>query len=663
MDRLPSVKSIDIRNVQTSDETSNSLNLEEKKETINKEATVTTQSSDSAKRARLDRDSRHKNNGSAPVLTSRRPKASEKTDSVDTKRPKTNASAPAIMPKRRAKEKADREIKGQTLRGSSTRVRYGSGQMKVFESRRTNVWRELHVSKPGASERSLVGLALIAEPGIDCVSDLLNKKTLNDIWKHLRNDSHGVEELGQMASSLGQTLADKINSVAKNGSQENKDFQYAVSISSGDLFKEQVETNLLLIGSNKRSEQLLDNMKSFVNLIFASFKEGAANDLLTNGLEVEIFYDPADIAGEIYIPKIKDIAPGANGAISIYACGEKRIVLKQIRIPVAQTNSVCVCSSELAAESRMHFQAAGGGHKNVLGCIGLTRMSNEMLALGLEYAPYGSVEAFITKLRALANQGKINALDKHIAKVTILHDMLEGLCHVQKERGILHLDIKPPNFYIGQTGVIKLADFGTSKAGEEANLNTWVVENPAWTAPEFDMGAGDINEAKASLKSAAEKRKTALRTAGDGKSDEVKKEIKKLNKETDKSLAALSYKVTQHCDTWSLGVSAFELFFGFHPFMGDGHPATRKTIKEFCAIDSANARKKYFSDLIESKKDSFLSGDDLNDDAIDLIVQMLAPAPEDRLDLAAARDHKIFNVKWLNTATAYDVIMKIADSQ
>lgn len=155
----------------------------------------------------------------------------------------------------------------------------------------------------------------------------------------------------------------------------------------------------------------------------------------------------------------------------------------------------------------------------------------------------------------------------------LLAELADGLAHAHA-RGILHLDLKPANVLLADTGEPMLLDFNLSFDATEANREV-VGGTIPYMAPEQLID---------------------LRTRGKGQLDE-------------------------RTDLYSLGVMAFEMLTGEHPF-----PVSSRTLAEFNGLIAA--REKGPPSLVE-----------LNPEitpAVEAIVRkLLAPAPADRYQSAA----------------------------
>ena len=115
-------------------------------------------------------------------------------------------------------------------------------------------------------------------------------------------------------------------------------------------------------------------------------------------------------------------------------------------------------------------------------------------------------------------------------KRTVLIQLLRGL-DIAHRNGIIHRDVKPENILVNDRWQVKLADFGLALSAGESNLTskTSLIGTPAYMSPEQIRGE----------------------------------------------------KIDERTDLFSAGIVAFEMYCGYHPFLGSDAKSTLNSILSF----------------------------------------------------------------------------------
>jgi serine/threonine-protein kinase len=141
---------------------------------------------------------------------------------------------------------------------------------------------------------------------------------------------------------------------------------------------------------------------------------------------------------------------------------DKRVALK---VPHKQNLDF----GELLREPRL---LASLNHPNIVTILTAEKQENVFFIV-MEYVPGETLEAVI------AHEG---ALD--IARaLDYTCQICNAVDHAHKQ-GVLHRDLRPSNVLVGDTGLLKVADFGTSRFLEIAAHGTTVIGSPPYMAPE-----------------------------------------------------------------------------------------------------------------------------------------------------------------------------------
>ncbi|MDP3684487.1 MAG: serine/threonine-protein kinase, partial [Ignavibacteria bacterium] len=91
-------------------------------------------------------------------------------------------------------------------------------------------------------------------------------------------------------------------------------------------------------------------------------------------------------------------------------------------------------------------------HPNIVSVYGFTEQ-NGILGIVMEYVEGETLEKLITRKCKLETKEAL----------TILQQMLEGVGHAHS-KNFIHRDIKPSNIILNKEGIVKIMDFGISKA-------------------------------------------------------------------------------------------------------------------------------------------------------------------------------------------------------
>lgn len=128
---------------------------------------------------------------------------------------------------------------------------------------------------------------------------------------------------------------------------------------------------------------------------------------------------------------------------------------------------------ELLREPRL---LASLNHPNIV-TIMTAEKQEHVFFIVMEYVPGETLEALI------ANRGPLDiptALDYTC-------QICNALDHAHKQ-GVLHRDLRPSNVLVSDSGLVKVADFGTSRFLEIAAHGTTVIGSPPYMAPEQFQG-------------------------------------------------------------------------------------------------------------------------------------------------------------------------------
>ena len=125
--------------------------------------------------------------------------------------------------------------------------------------------------------------------------------------------------------------------------------------------------------------------------------------------------------------------------------------------------------SELLREPRL---LAALDHPNVVSITTAEKQEN-LFFIVMEYIKGETLENIIAK---------DGTLDATIA-LDYAYQICEAVEHAHQQ-GVIHRDLRPPNVLIADSGILKVADFGTSRFLEIAAQGTTLIGSPPYMAPE-----------------------------------------------------------------------------------------------------------------------------------------------------------------------------------
>jgi eukaryotic-like serine/threonine-protein kinase len=161
---------------------------------------------------------------------------------------------------------------------------------------------------------------------------------------------------------------------------------------------------------------------------------------------------------------------GSGGFGTVYLAEDTWIDKKvALKVPHRQTAEF----GELLREPRL---LASLNHPNIVTIMTAEKQENVFFIV-MEYVPGETLESMIARKGAL--------------EIPIALDYTCQICnaldHAHKH-GVLHRDLRPSNVLVSDNGLLKVADFGTSRFLEIAAHGTTVIGSPPYMAPEQFQG-------------------------------------------------------------------------------------------------------------------------------------------------------------------------------
>jgi serine/threonine protein kinase len=168
---------------------------------------------------------------------------------------------------------------------------------------------------------------------------------------------------------------------------------------------------------------------------------------------------------------IKVIGKGGSSVVYKARVNENGqiVAVKQIDTDGLSKDQISSLKGEIETIKELH-------HPNIISYYGTQQALNK-INIFLEYADRGSLRQFYQKKGPMSESQVINCTRQILGGLQYLHN-----------KGIAHRDIKCANCLLTQKGVVKLADFGSSKRFESESLVSGLKGTPNWMAPEVIKG-------------------------------------------------------------------------------------------------------------------------------------------------------------------------------
>ena len=167
------------------------------------------------------------------------------------------------------------------------------------------------------------------------------------------------------------------------------------------------------------------------------------------------------------VGKYKILSPLGSGGFGTVYLAEDTWINKKVAIKVPHRQNVDF--GDLLREPRL---LAALNHPNIVSILTAEKQEN-IFFIVMEYVPGDTLEVIISRdgvielPRALDYTCQIcNALD-----------------HAH-QHGVIHRDLRPGNVLVTEGGMLKVADFGTSRFIELAGHGTTIIGSPPYMAPE-----------------------------------------------------------------------------------------------------------------------------------------------------------------------------------
>jgi serine/threonine-protein kinase len=167
------------------------------------------------------------------------------------------------------------------------------------------------------------------------------------------------------------------------------------------------------------------------------------------------------------IGKYKILSALGSGGFGTVYLAEDTWIDKKVALKVPHRQSVNF--GELLREPRL---LASLNHPNIVTVLTAEKQDN-IFFIVMEYVSGETLESIIGRDGAIA---MAKALDYTC-------QICNAVDHAHRQ-GVIHRDLRPANIMVAENGLIKVADFGTSRFLELAAHGTTVIGSPPYMAPE-----------------------------------------------------------------------------------------------------------------------------------------------------------------------------------
>jgi serine/threonine protein kinase len=167
------------------------------------------------------------------------------------------------------------------------------------------------------------------------------------------------------------------------------------------------------------------------------------------------------------VGKYKILSPLGSGGFGTVYLAEDTWIDKKVAIKVPHRQNVDF--GDLLREPRL---LATLSHPNIVSILTAEKQGNVFFIV-MEYVPGETLETVISR------QGMLDL--PHALDYTC--QISNALDHAHQQ-SVIHRDLRPGNVLVTETGLLKVADFGTSRIIEIAAHPTTVIGSPPYMAPE-----------------------------------------------------------------------------------------------------------------------------------------------------------------------------------
>ena len=171
------------------------------------------------------------------------------------------------------------------------------------------------------------------------------------------------------------------------------------------------------------------------------------------------------------IGKYKILSTIGSGGFGTVYLAEDTWIDKKVALKVPHRQGVDF--GELLREPRL---LASLNHPNIVTIMTAEKQENVFFIV-MEYVPGETLESMVARTGPL--------------DIPLALDYTSQICNAldhAHHHGVLHRDLRPSNVLVSESGLVKVADFGTSRFLEIAAHGTTVIGSPPYMAPEQFLG-------------------------------------------------------------------------------------------------------------------------------------------------------------------------------
>jgi serine/threonine-protein kinase len=165
--------------------------------------------------------------------------------------------------------------------------------------------------------------------------------------------------------------------------------------------------------------------------------------------------------------KYRIVSPIGSGGFGTVYLAEDTWIDKKVAIKVPHRQNLDF--GELLKEPRL---LASLNHPNIVSITTAEKQEN-IFFIVMEYVPGETLETVLARMGAM--------------ELPLALDYACQICNAidhAHRQGVIHRDLRPANVLVSDSGIVKVADFGTSRFLEIAAHGTTVIGSPPYMAPE-----------------------------------------------------------------------------------------------------------------------------------------------------------------------------------